>query len=288
MFEAYCAVGTENRPKPPVKWAGGKGQLIPQLEPLLPKNDCRLYLEPFLGGGALFFHLLPSKAVLIDNNEELMNFYLVVRDNLEQLLDDLRKHENTAEYYYKIRALDAEKLSPVERASRFLYLNKTAYNGLWRVNSSGKHNVPFGRYKNPRIADEHNLRLVSEVLKQAELIHGDFSRVLDCAGPGSFVYFDPPYRPLNITSNFTSYSKFDFSDEDQIQLAHFYEEMSNAGALVMLSNSDPKNENPDDNFFDELYCKFYIHRIKARRAINSNGERRGLISEILVTNYKVK
>ena len=168
MFKTYRATGTATKPKPPVKWAGGKGQLIPQFEPLLPKNAYRLYIEPFVGGGALFFHLLPSKVILIDNNKEIINFYLAVCDNLEQLLQDLKKHETTAEYYYRLRAIDAEILSPVERASRFLYLNKTAYNGLWRVNSSGKHNVPFGRYKNPRIVDEQNLRLVSKALKQVK------------------------------------------------------------------------------------------------------------------------
>lgn len=278
MFETYCAVGTENRPKPPVKWAGGKGQLIPQFEPLLPKNDCRLYLEPFLGGGALFFHLLPSKAVLIDNNEELMNFYLVVRDNLEQLLDDLRKHENTAEYYYKIRALDAEKLSPVERASRFLYLNKTAYNGLWRVNSSGKHNVPFGRYKNPRIADEQNLRLVSRALKQAGLICGDFSLVLEYAVQGSFVYFDPPYHPLSETANFTGYTPESFDAGDQSRLAEVFRELDRMGCAVMLSNSDTP-------FIRELYSGFDVRVVRARRAINCRADKRGPVNELVIRNY---
>ncbi len=278
MFETYHATGTETKPKPPVKWAGGKGQLIPQFEPLLPKNGYRLYIEPFVGGGAVFFHLSPSKAILIDNNKELINFYLAVRDNLEELLHSLKKHENTADYYYQVRALDAEKLSPVERASRFLYLNKTAYNGLWRVNSSGKHNVPFGRYKNPRIADEHNLRLVSEVLKQAELIHGDFSRVLDCAGPGSFVYFDPPYHPLSETASFTGYTPESFSAGDQRRLAEVFRELDRMGCTVMLSNSDTP-------FIRELYSGYDVKVVRARRAINCRADKRGPVNELVIRNY---
>ncbi|MCS5697335.1 DNA adenine methylase, partial [Desulfofundulus thermocisternus] len=188
MYKTYHAQAKEESPRPPVKWAGGKSQLIPRFEQLFPKREYTLYVEPFVGGGAVFFHLLPPRAVLIDSNDELINFYLVVRDNLEALLQDLRRHENTAEYYYRIRALEPGQLTPVERASRFLYLNKTGYNGLWRVNSRGQHNVPFGRYKNPKIVDEPNFRLVSGALKRAEIICDDFSRVLDCADRGAFVY----------------------------------------------------------------------------------------------------
>lgn len=257
VFKTFNAIGAENRPKPPVKWAGGKRQLIPQLEPMLPKNSYRLYLEPFFGGGALFFHLFPSEAVLIDNNGELMNFYAVVRDNLEQLLVDLRKHKNTAEYYYRIRSLNVENLSPIERASRFLYLNKTAYNGLWRVNSSGKHNVPFGRYKNPRIVDEQNLRLVSRALKRAVLVHSDFSLVLEYAVPGSFVYFDPPYHPLSDTANFTSYTAESFNADDQKRLVAVFRELDRKGCAVMLSNSDTP-------FIRELYSDYDIKVVRGQ------------------------
>lgn len=179
--------GHGEKPKPPVKWAGGKGKLMPQFEPLFPWDKYGLYVEPFVGGGAVFFHLLPEKAVLIDSNEELMNFYLVVCDSLDELVSDLRQHKHTRKYYYSVRDLDPLTLSPVKQVSRFLYLNKTSYNGLWRVNSQGNHNVPFGRYKNPKIADEQNLRLVSEALRQAEIICDDFTCVLDFARPGTFV-----------------------------------------------------------------------------------------------------
>jgi len=278
MCKTYHATRTATKPKPPVKWAGGKGQLIPQFEPLLPKNAYRLYIEPFVGGGALFFHLLPSKVILIDNNKEIINFYLAVRDYLEQLIQDLKKHEITAEYYYRVRALDAEILSPVERASRFLYLNKTAYNGLWRVNSSGKHNVPFGRYKNPRIVNEQNLRLVSKALKQAELIHDDFSRVLECAAPGSFIYLDPPYQPLSETSSFTSYTQGSFDANDQRRLAAVFRELDGKGCIVMLSNSDTP-------FIREIYSGYEVKVVQARRAINCRADKRGPINELVVRNY---
>ncbi|GFN21970.1 DNA adenine methylase [Thermanaeromonas sp. C210] len=267
------------RPKPPVKWAGGKAQLIPQLEPLFPKKEYNLYIEPFVGGGAVFFHLLPHQAILIDSNEELINFYLVVRDNLEELLRDLRKHKNTREYYYSVRALDPEELSPVERASRFLYLNKTAYNGLWRVNSQGKHNVPFGRYKNPKIVDEPNLRAVAEALKHAQIICGDFSRVLEFARPGAFVYFDPPYYPLSDTANFTGYTPDAFGPEDQKRLAVVFRELDRSGCLVMLSNSDTP-------FIRELYSGYDIRVVYARRAINCRPDRRGPITELVIRNYR--
>lgn len=266
------------RPKPPVKWAGGKTQLIPQFEPLFPKKEYNLYIEPFVGGGAVFFHLLPHQAILIDSNEELINFYLVVHDHLEELLRDLRKHKNTREYYYSVRALDPQELSPVERASRFLYLNKTAYNGLWRVNSQGKHNVPFGRYKNPKIVDEPNLRSVAEALKHAQIICDDFSRVLEFARPGTFVYLDPPYYPLSETANFTGYTADAFGPEDQKRLAAVFRELDRSGCLVMLSNSDTP-------FIRELYSGYDIQAVYARRAINCKSNRRGSITELVIRNY---
>lgn len=266
------------KPKPPVKWAGGKGGLIPQFELLFPKRPWDLYVEPFVGGGAVFFHLTPPRAVLIDNNEELINFYRVVRDELEALLQDLRKHENTADYYYRIRALDPSKLTAVERASRFLYLNKTGYNGLWRVNSKGQHNVPFGRYKNPNIVDEPNLRLVSRALSQAEIRLGDFSLALDHARPGAFVYLDPPYHPLSETARFTGYTKDGFGEDDQRRLAEVFRELDRRGCLVMLSNSDTP-------FIRELYAGYDIQVVYARRAINCRADGRGPITELVIRNY---
>ena len=276
--DSLFALPEDTKPRPPVKWAGGKGGLIPQFEPLFPTKPWDLYVEPFVGGGAVFFHLLPRRAVLIDNNEELINFYRVVRDNLEELLVDLRKHENTAEYYYRIRALKPEELTPVERASRFLYLNKTGYNGLWRVNGKGQHNVPFGRYKNPKIVDEPNLRQVSRALAQAEIILGDFSLVLDYARPGTFVYLDPPYHPLSETARFTSYTREGFDENDQRRLADVFRQLDRMGCLVMLSNSDTP-------FIRDLYATYDIQVVYAKRAINCRGDGRGPITELVIRNY---
>ncbi len=209
---------------------------------------------------------------------ELVNFYLVLRDDLEELLRDLEKHRNTAEYYYRLRALEPQTLSPVERASRFLYLNKTAYNGLWRVNSQGKHNVPFGRYKDPRICDAENLTLASRALKRAEIICDDFSRVLEFARPGVFVYLDPPYYPLSATAKFTGYTAHAFGVEDQRRLAAVFRELDRRGCLVMLSNSDTP-------FIRELYAGYDLRVVHARRAVCCRGDRRGPVAELVIRNY---
>jgi len=266
-----------NKPRPPVKWAGGKGQLIAQFEPLFP-IDIDLYIEPFVGGGAVFFHLSPSRAVLIDNNPELINFYIVVRDKLQDLFVDLQKHQNDRDYYYSVRALDPKKMDPVSRASRFLYLNKTGYNGLWRVNKEGKHNVPFGQYKNPRIVDRKNLILVSRVLRNAEIIRGDFSKSLDYVLPGAFIYLDPPYHPLSDTANFTSYTPDAFGEDEQRRLAEFFKQLDKKGARVMLSNSNTP-------FIRELYKGYDIKVVYARRAINCRAEKRGPVPELVIRNY---
>lgn len=263
--------------RPPIKWAGGKGQLIGQFGPLFP-DRFKCLIEPFVGGGAVFFYLRPPQAFLFDHNEELINFYQVVRDKLELLLTDLTRHKNTAEYYYQVRAQEPAALTDVQRASRFLYLNKTAYNGLWRVNRKGRHNVPFGRYKNPRIIDEENLRIVSAALKRAGIKHGDFSRVLAVAGPGMFVYLDPPYHPLSSTARFTSYTADSFDENDQRRLADVFRELDRRGCLVMLSNSDTK-------FIRELYPEYNITTVTAKRAINCRADGRGLITELVVRNY---
>lgn len=278
MAETSRTRSDTSRPRPPIKWAGGKGQLLSQLALLLPRASYSLYLEPFVGGGALFFHLLPSRAVLIDSNEELINFYRVVRDNLGELIEDLRKHTNTRQHYYAVRALDPRDLAPVERASRFLYLNKTAYNGLWRVNSQGRHNVPFGRYRDPKIVDEANLRLVAQALRSAELVCDDFSRVLEHATAGSLVYLDPPYHPLSETASFTGYTAEAFGRADQERLAQVFRELDRRGCLLMLSNSDTP-------FIRELYAGYDIQVVYARRVISCVADRRGPIQELVVRNY---
>lgn len=293
-----------------VKWAGGKGQLLDTFKQyypmMLPEGRIRRYIEPFVGGGAVLFEILQKykieEAFIFDINEDLINTYIVIKNDVDTLVEYLLglecKYLNLSEkvrkeMYYEIRDVYNSRTfrsnqPDIERAAQFIFLNRTCFNGLYRVNRSGYFNVPTGDYKNPTICDEKNLYAVSSLLQRVHIFTGDYRESIKYVDRHSFVYFDPPYRPLNVTSNFTSYSKFDFSDEDQVQLAHFFAEMNDAGAFLMLSNSDPKNENPDDNFFDELYGKFYIHRIKAKRAINSNGKGRGLVSEILVTNYKVK
>lgn len=264
--------------RPPVKWAGGKSQLLPAFEPLFPKEPFGLYIEPFVGGGAVFFHLAPSKAVLIDNNPELINFYLVVRDEAELLIEDLKKHRNTKDYYYAMRALDSANLDRVRRASRFLYLNKTAYNGLWRVNKNGRHNVPFGRYKNPKILDEENLRKVSAALKGAEVVLGDFSYCLNFAEEGAFVYLDPPYQPVSRTASFTGYTAESFGEEDQRRLSAVFRKLDEMGCRVMLSNSDTP-------FVRQLYQGYDIQVVYARRAINSKPDKRGPVTELVIRNY---
>ncbi len=269
---------SSERPRPPVKWAGGKAGLIPQFEPLFPKGPYPLYIEPFVGGGAVFFHLLPARAVLIDNNPELVHFYRVVKEDVEPLLVDLDKHENTRDYFNRIRDIDPETMEPVPRASRFLFLNKTAYNGLYRVNRKGKFNVPFGRYKNPTINDRGNLRLVSAALQRAEIVLGDFSRALDYAEPGAFVYLDPPYDPLSSTARFTSYTPDSFGEADQRRLAEVFRSLDAAGCLVMLSNSDTP-------FVRELYRGYNVTTVRARRAINCRPDRRGPIGELVIVNY---
>ena len=297
--------------KPFVKWAGGKGQLLDTFEKYYPsllfKGGIKRYIEPFVGGGAVLFEILNKyrieEAFIFDINEDLINTYIVIKDNVDALVDYLSQYEcrylnlnkdKRKEMYYEVRdAYNSQLLKykyqpDIERAAQFIFLNRTCFNGLYRVNRAGLFNVPAGDYKKPTICDEKNLFSVSSLLQRVHIFTGDYRKSIKYADKYTFVYFDPPYRPLSVTSSFTSYSKFDFTDEDQVQLANFFSEMNDTGALLMLSNSDPKNENPDDNFFDELYGRFYIHRIKAKRAINSNGSLRGLVSEILVTNYKVK
>ena len=271
----------EKETYPIVKWVGGKRQLMFELLKNMPKSYNR-YFEPFIGGGALFFELQPENAYISDMNEELINLYSVVRDNVYELISDLNKHEISKEYFLEIRNLDRtneyKNLSNVQRASRFIYLNRTCFNGLYRVNSQGQFNVPFGNYKNPRIVDENNLLNCSELLKNTEIKCADFSEILTKVKKGDFVYFDPPYVPLNETSSFTSYTKDGFDMDMQFKLRDICDELDSMGVKFMLSNSDTK-------FVNELYSNYEIKKVFASRAVNANAEGRGKITEVLVRNY---
>jgi len=271
----------EKETYPIVKWVGGKRQLMFELLKNMPKTHNR-YFEPFIGGGALFFELQPEKAYISDMNEELINLYSVVRDNVYDLIADLNKHEISKEYFLEIRNLDRtdeyKNLSNVQRASRFVYLNRTCFNGLYRVNSQGQFNVPFGNYKNPRIVDKNNLLNCSELLKNTEINCADFSEILTKVKKGDFVYFDPPYVPLNETSSFTSYTKDGFDMDMQFKLREVCDELDSMGVMFMLSNSDTK-------FVNELYSNYEIKKVFASRAVNANAEGRGKITEVLVRNY---
>lgn len=266
--------------KPFIKWAGGKRDLIAQYQPYFPRRDrIQRYFEPFLGGGAIFFALQVHPAFLFDTNPWLIETYQVVRDQVEKLIVALQHHQNDKEYYYTIRAQDPHELSSVARAARFIYLNRTCYNGLYRVNSRGQFNVPFGRYKNPIICDTKNLRAASEVLQGTQLEIADFEKAATLAGPGDLVYFDPPYAPLSATANFTSYTKDGFSQSDQERLAQLFHRLHERGCFVMQSNSSAP-------LIYELYKEhgYNIIEIKARRAINSAADKRGHVTELLITN----
>ena len=271
----------EKETYPIVKWVGGKRQLMFELLKNMPKSYNR-YFEPFIGGGALFFELQPENAYISDMNEELINLYSVVRDNVYELISDLNKHEVSKEYFLGIRNLDRtdeyKNLSDVQRASRFIYLNRTCFNGLYRVNSQVQFNVPYGNYKNPRIVDENNLLNCSELLKNTEIKCADFSEILTKVKKGDFVYFDPPYVPLNETSSFTSYTKDGFDMDMQFKLREVCDELDLMGVMFMLSNSDTK-------FVNELYSNYEIKKVFASRAVNANAEGRGKITEVLVRNY---
>lgn len=276
-----------DKPKPFVKWVGGKRQLLKQFKELglYPPEGFdpihATYYEPFVGGGAVFFDLLPNNAVLSDLNFELATAYNVIKDDVESLIDSLKKHEVSKDYFLNMRALDVHKLSPVGVASRFIYLNRTGFNGLYRVNRSGQFNVPFGKNTNPTICDADNLRKVSAALKHVDISHQSYQHILKTAKKGDFIYLDPPYHPLNATSSFTSYTKESFSAKDQIELRDAFVELSNRGCFVMLSNSDAQ-------FINDIYSDVKgarITKIFASRAINSVASGRGKIREVLVTNY---
>ena len=266
---------------PIVKWVGGKRQLMFELLKNMPENYNR-YFEPFIGGGALFFELQPENAYISDMNEELINLYQVVRDNVDELITDLQKHDISKEYFMEIRNIDRteeyKNWSNVKKASRFIYLNRTCFNGMYRVNSKGEFNVPFGHYKNPRILDENNLINCSNLLQRTEIKHADFSEILKKVKKGDFVYFDPPYVPLSETSSFTSYTKDGFDIDMQFKLRDVCDELDSMGVKFLLSNSDTKLVN-------ELYENYNIKKVFASRQINANADGRGKITEVLVRNY---
>ncbi len=275
------------KPKPFVKWVGGKRQLLEQFRRmnLYPPEKFdpikNTYFEPFVGGGAVFFDLLSQNAVLSDMNRELVVTYNVIKNDVEALVKSLKKHKYEKEYFLKVRAKNPEQLSDLEVASRFIFLNRTAFNGMYRVNSSGGFNVPFGKYDNPLICDETNLRRVSKALKNVSIKHQDYKEVLKIAKKGDFVYFDPPYHPVSKTASFTAYTKDSFLDKEQIELRDTFVELHKRGCFVMLSNSDAP-------FINKIYSGIKgvkISKVEAGRAINSKASRRGKVKEALVTNY---
>ena len=293
--------------RPFVKWAGGKGSLISQLNNFYPyelKNGIiERYIEPFVGGGAVLIDILQKydvqEAYAFDINIDLINSYNVIKNDVEDLITNLKQmeteylqleQEERKNYFYNKRdeynnyTLEENDHS-IQRAAQFIYLNRTCFNGLYRVNKAGKFNVPMGSHKNPTICDEENLRNLSKLIQNVQFQYGDYKRSMEYVTENTFVYFDPPYRPLNVTSGFTSYTKEDFNDENQKELAEFYRELNEQNAKLMLSNSNPKNTNKEDNFFDNIYQGFNIDEIYASRMINANSKGRGKISEILVTNY---
>lgn len=301
--------------KPFLKWAGGKGQLLPKYQELYPQKlidkKIKNYYEPFLGSGAVFFDIVQNyeveNAFLYDINEELILTYKVIQKDASKLIDFLYRYQKTYsrldkkqrdEYFYEQRTnynlqrfnTDYDKYSEqwIARAAQLIFLNRTCFNGLYRVNSKGEFNTPVGDYDNPNICDEYNLLCVSKILELATIKKADFKQVKRDLKSNSFVYFDPPYRPISKTANFTAYSKHDFTDKEQTDLSLLFSHIHSKGESVMLSNSDPKNNNPSDNFFDDLYKDFNLFRVPAKRMINSDASKRGNINEIVVTNYSIK
>lgn len=299
--------------KPFLKWAGGKGQLLETFEQLYPeslkKGECSCYIEPFIGGGAVYFDIIQKYPIkssyLSDINPEIIIAYKVIQKSVDKLIEQLGElsiqyhslsEEKQKDFFYTIRTKYNQQRKEIDyitfsedwirRSAMLIFLNKTCFNGLFRTNKNGGFNVPHGKYKNPKILDEENLKAVSCALQIADIELANFEASIKAVKNNSFIYFDPPYRPLNKTSNFTSYCAFNFDDTQQKRLAEFYHKLdSNYQVYLMLSNSDPKNENPLDNFFDELYQGFIIKRISATRMINSKGNKRGAIYELIVMNY---
>ena len=281
------AIAKNKLAAPVVKWVGGKRQLLDEITPRLPKR-ITTYCEPFLGGGAVLFSLQPRNAIVNDLNADLMLVYEVIRDDVELLIAALEQHENTAEYFYNIRDLDRDKdayreMSAIERASRIIYLNKTCYNGLFRVNASGEFNSPFGHYKNPNIVNAPVLRAVSKYLtaNNIQLLHIDFEEVLQRVPRGGFVYLDPPYDPVSDTASFTGYNRGGFGREEQERLKRCCDELAARGVRFLLSNSAT-------SFIKELYTGYTVEIVHAKRAINSDASKRGAVEEVLIRNYGIE
>lgn len=292
---------------PVVKWAGGKGQLIEEIEKKYPDElggRINKYAEPFIGGGAVLFDILSkytlNKVYISDINAELINMYRQIKDFVDNLIDFLEIYQSEylplsmddrEKYFYQKRDRYNELIQnghskdTMESAALFIFLNRTCFNGLYRVNRKGLYNVPSGKYKNPRICDAENLRAVSDALQNVTIVCGDYRESEGFIDNNTFVYFDPPYRPLTKTSSFTSYTENEFDDKSQTELAEYVQVLAKKGAKVVVSNSDPKNVSPEDDFFDALYAMQFINRISANRMINSNGNGRGKISELLISNY---
>ena len=288
--------------KPFIKWAGGKNQLLNEIRLKYPKNFTK-YCEPFVGGGAVLFDILKKfkiKEILINDIKfELMNTYIQIKENLNQLINRLMNfqkeynsvnEEKRLSIYlrkrdeYNLLLTNYKKNDLINKSALFIFLNKTCFNGLYRVNRDGKFNVPKGLYKSPIICDEKNLEVINKLLTNVSIIYGDFELCENFIDKNTFVYVDPPYRPLNNTASFTAYDKMNFDDNEQKRLCRFIDKIVNKGAKIVLSNSDPKNIDSNDNFFDDLYSKYSITRIDAKRVINSKGNNRGLIKELLIAN----
>ena len=289
--------------RPFIKWVGGKTQLLDEVRKSLPRDFASrqhvTYVEPFVGGGAVMFWILQEypnieRAIINDINQELIYTYRVIKENVEELIavlahfqDEyipLAAEDRKAYFFEKRVCFNTKKTNPVETAALFIFLNRTCFNGLYRVNSKGEFNVPHGKYANPRICDVDNLHACSAVLQKVDILCGDFSETGRYAGPDTLFYIDPPYKPITETSSFTSYSKVGFNDEEQILIREFCVQISKDKALFVASNSDPKDVNPSENFFDTLYNHFIIKRVSAARMINSDASGRGAISELMISN----
>jgi len=294
---------TKKSAKPFLKWAGGKTQLISEIEKNLPNSTIHTYIEPFVGSGAVLFWVLGEfvlleKAVVNDINEDLINTYKTIQSTPKELvsilevlqeeyhsLDNLEDRKK--EYYYQKRELfNNRKQNKTEHSALFIFLNRTCFNGLYRVNRKNEFNVPMGSYKKPTICDKSNIFAVSEALQKVELLCGDFEQTLNYTSANTLFYFDPPYKPLNETSSFNSYAKDEFNDDEQIRLKEFCEKLDLLGHNWILSNSDVKGKNPNDNFFDDLFSDFTIKRVDAKRSINANPQKRGKLTELLINNFQ--
>lgn len=303
--DARFAEPTSKQIKPFLKWVGGKTQLLPEIRKFYPfDSSITKYAEPFVGGGAVLFDVLNNASVqeiyISDMNSDLINTYQVVKDKVANLVSILQKWQNEylplgqderkKHFYAQREEFNTLKHNPsdnnsVIRAALMIYLNKTCFNGLYRVNRKGDYNVPMGAYKQPLICDAQNLLQLSKKLHNVQIVQADYKKVEEFADEKTFVYFDPPYRPLTKTSNFTSYTENEFDDHKQLELAQFVKKLSNKGCKVLASNSDPKNADENDDFFDIAYAGLNIHRVQASRMINSKGSSRGKISELLISNY---